>query len=60
MAIKTRNFVFGDDFKNKSFPDFKAYMKKTHGVSAKQAKAIYDEIHGDYLPISGEADEAEQ
>ena len=60
MAIRTKNFVFGDDFKDKSFPDFKAYMKERHGVSYKQSKAIYDEIHGKSVRISGETDKAEQ
>ncbi|QQO97047.1 hypothetical protein Nekkels1_45 [Cellulophaga phage Nekkels_1] len=47
MAIETKNFVFGSDFLLKSESDFKAHMKKTHGVGARQAKEIYKEIHGD-------------
>ena len=64
MAIETKNFVFGEDFKDKSLPDFKAHMKKTHGVGARQAKSIYNEIHGiedkkdgEPIPTTGEHSE---
>ena len=46
MAIETKNFTFGEDFLYKSLPEFKAHMKKIHGVGARQAKEIYEEIHG--------------
>lgn len=57
MAIETQNFIFGDDFLNKSLPEFKAHMKKKHGVSAKNAKAIYDEMHGNITPVQPIIDE---
>ena len=55
MSIKTKNFVFGDDFLNKSLPDFKAHMKSRHGVSAKNAKLIYEEIHGNDSAVQSKA-----
>lgn len=58
MAIKTKNFVFGDDFRDKSFPDFKAYMKDVHKVSAKKAREIYNEIHGKSVSVPEESSEA--
>lgn len=58
MAIVTKNFVFGEDFKDKSLSDFKAHMKRTHGVSAKKAKEIYDEIHGKSSSVPEEPSEA--
>ncbi len=57
MAIETQNFIFGDDFLNKSLPEFKAHMKKKHGVSAKNAKVIYDEIHGNIITVQPEVNE---
>lgn len=47
MAIKTKKFTFGDDFKKKSLKEFKDHMKKTHGLEAKEAESVYKEIHGD-------------
>ncbi len=55
MAIKTKNFVFGEDFKEKSLLEFKAHMKKTHGVGARLAKEIYNEIHGNDSTVQEEA-----
>lgn len=54
MAIHTKNFVFGDDFLEKSLSDFKAYMKERHKVGAKIAKQIYNEIHGDDTTVQPE------
>lgn len=55
MAILTKNFVFGNDFLKKSLPEFKAHMKKTHRVSAKEAKFIFEEIHGNDSTVSEKA-----
>jgi len=45
MAFSVDNFIFGEDLKDKSLPEFKAYMKR-HKVRAKKATEIYNEIHG--------------
>jgi hypothetical protein len=55
MSIKTKNFVFGSDFIEKSESELKAHMKAKHGVSAKAAKEIYKEIHGNDSAVSAEA-----
>lgn len=57
MAIHTKNFVFGDDFQEKSLADFKAYMKERHKVGARAAKEIYNEIHGYDTTVQPEVDE---
>ena len=57
MGIKTKNFEFSSDFLNMSEGDFKAHMKRTRGTSAKEAKLIYKELHGDIDPVSTEASE---
>ncbi len=59
MAIKTKNFIFGDDFLERSLSEFKAFMKKTHKVGARQAKEIYNEIHGITNTIPTEVSETE-
>lgn len=60
MSIKVKNFVFGDDFLTKSLTEFKAHMKKTHGVSVKAAKEIYNEIHGNVSTVRSEVAEDKQ
>ena len=60
MGIKVANFEFSSDFLDKSEADFKAHMKRTHGVSAKKAKELYKGLHGESTGVPNEAEEAKQ